>query len=132
MRVLFAGLWARRGLNAAALLMTVIALTAAVLGPMYSRASGEHLLDSRVAEQPHYASGLSVTVPAMEKSALGGLESYETPAPDTVLEEASGIVDGKDVAAVDRFWGPERRWLRDTGYSLEFNERHVHGAALLA
>lgn len=123
MRVLLAGLWARRGLNLAALVMTVIALTAAVLGPMYSRASGEHLLDSRVAEQPHYASGLSVTVPAMEKSALGGLESYEAPAPDTVLEEASGIVDGKDVADVDRFWGPERRWLRDTGYSLEFNER---------
>lgn len=123
MRVLLAGLWARRGLNLAALVMTVIALTAAVLGPMYSRASGEHLLDSRVAEQPHYASGLSVTVPAMEKSALGGLESYEAPAPDTVLEEASGIVDGKDVADVDRFWGPERRWLRDTGYSLKFNER---------
>ena len=29
MKVLLAGLWARRGLNAAALLMTVIALTAA-------------------------------------------------------------------------------------------------------
>lgn len=120
MRILLAGLWARRGVNAAALLMTVIALTAAVLGPMYARASGEHLLDSRIAAQPHYATGLSVTVPALDESALAGADSYEAPGPESVLDEASGVTDG---AGVDRFWGPERRWLRDTGYRLGFHER---------
>ncbi|MGZ5418546.1 MAG: FtsX-like permease family protein, partial [Nocardioides sp.] len=120
MRVLLAGLWSRRGLNAAALLVTVIALTGAVLGPMYGRASGEHLVDSRMLAEPHYATGLSIALPATDDAAMGGLESYEPVPPDDLVDEASAVmaVDG-----VERFWGPERRWLRDTGHGLRYRER---------
>jgi hypothetical protein len=48
MKVLLAGLWVRRGLNAAILLIAVTAIAASVLGPMYGRASAEHLLDTRI------------------------------------------------------------------------------------
>jgi putative ABC transport system permease protein len=117
MRLLLAGLWARRGLNVAALLVTVVAMTAAVLGPMYGRASGEHLVDSRIAAQPYYATGLSVALPALERA--GGLEAYVPPAPSTLIDQAAAIVDAPGVG---KYWGPARRWLRDTGYRLTFHQ----------
>ena len=40
MRVLLAGLWTRRGMNATGVLVCVIAVAAAVLGPMYGRGVG--------------------------------------------------------------------------------------------
>lgn len=120
MKVLLAGLWARRGLNAAALLMTVIALTAAVLGPMYGRASAEHLVDSRIVAQPHYATGLSLALPAAQGRPSGGLEEYEPPEPMALVDEASSTMAGE---GVDRYWGPERRWLRDPGHTMRFNDR---------
>ena len=120
MRVLLAGLWSRRGLNAAALLVTVVALTGAVLGPMYGRASGEHLVDSRMLAEPHYATGLSISLPATEDASMGGLESYEPVPPADLVDEASAVMSAD---GVERFWGPERRWLRDTGYGLRYRER---------
>jgi hypothetical protein len=51
-------------MNAASLLVSVIAIAAAVLGPMYGRESAEHLLDTRIDERAPYTTGLSHTVPA--------------------------------------------------------------------
>jgi putative ABC transport system permease protein len=114
MRVLLAGLGARRGLNTAALLLTVFAVAAAVLGPMYARASGEHLLDSRLVQQPPYATGLSMSLPAMPLRELphGDPDRFTPPVPQELVADAARVVDGP---GVDRFWGPERRWLLDRG-----------------
>jgi putative ABC transport system permease protein len=128
MRVLVAGLWARRGLNAAALLLTVFAVAAAVLGPMYARAAGEHLLDSRVAEQPPYATGLSLSLPAMPLRAVprGDPDRFTPPAPLDLVEDAAAVVDRP---GVDRFWGPSREWLLDRGGLLE-HQGHLFSMAL--
>lgn len=120
MKVLLVGLWARRGSNAAALMMTVIALTCALLGPMYGRASAEHLVDTRIGEQPTYATGLSVALPAMEAADLSASARFEPPVPQALVDEAAAVLAGP---GVERFWGPERRWLRDPGYRLIFNDR---------
>ena len=119
MRVLLAGLWARRGLNASALLVTVVAMTAAVLGPMYGRASGEHLVDTRIAAQPHYATGLSLALPAVERTRVGGPGVATPPAPETLVDQADAIVEAP---GVERYWSPSRRWLRDTGYQVTFEQ----------
>ena len=65
-RVLLAGLWTRRGMNATSLLVSVLAIVAAVLGPMYARASAEHLLDTRLDERAPYTTGLTYSVPAQD------------------------------------------------------------------
>jgi hypothetical protein len=117
--MLLAGVWARRGLNASALLVTVVAMTAAVLGPMYGRASGEHLIDSRIAAQPHYATGLSLALPGVEPAQGGGLGLATPQDPATLMDQAAAIVDSP---GVEKYWGPAHRWLRDTGYKLTFEE----------
>jgi hypothetical protein len=70
--------------------------------------------------QPHYATGLSIALPATDDAAMGGLESYEPVPPGDLVDEAAAVMaaDG-----VERFWGSERRWLRDTGHGLRYRER---------
>lgn len=120
MRILLRGLWARRGLNAAALLVTVTALFATVLGPMYGRASAEHLVDSRVAAKPEVESGLSLSLPGFTDDQLpeGDPDDVAYPDPVELAEEAAALADSE---GADRFWDAPTLWLRDTG------GRIVHG-----
>jgi putative ABC transport system permease protein len=119
MRVLLAGLWARRGLNAAILLVAVIAIAASVLGPMYGRASAEHLLDTRIEQRAPYVTGLTYSVPALDPQQLpeGSPHRYRPPVPADLVTEASAPLEA---AGVDRFWLPGREWLLDTGGQLRF------------
>ena len=119
MRILFAGLWARRGINAAAMLVILIAVTAAVLAPMYGRASAEHLVDSRLAARAPYTTGLAFSVPAMEEPPVGDPARFTPPDPRQLVDQASAAVAGEDR---DRFWPRETSWLLDRGGSLRYGE----------
>ena len=117
MKVLMAGLWARRGLNAASLLVAVVAVTAAVLGPMYGRASAEHLVDTRIAQRAPYTTGLGYSVPAMSEGQIpplpkAGEAGWKAPAPASLIDQADRTVDGP---GVDAYWKPAVRWLHDDG-----------------
>jgi putative ABC transport system permease protein len=119
MRIVLRGLWARRALNAAALLVTVTALFATVLGPMYGRASSEHLVDSRIAARATVESGLSLSLPAMTDGQLpeGDPDSFDPPEPLELADSAASLAGGRGIG---RFWHKPTPWLRDTGGRIEF------------
>jgi putative ABC transport system permease protein len=127
-RLLLEGLWARRSVNAAVLLVTVTAVAATVLGPTYARASAEHLLDLRIAQRAPYDTGLTFSVPAMPQRAVpvGSPARYHPPAPKALLAQA---VKPLSTPAGDRFWKPTRRWLLDRGGTLSHDGR-TFGTAL--
>lgn len=122
MRVLLAGLWARRGLNAAILLIVVTAIAASVLGPMYGRASAEHLLDTRIDQRAPYVTGLSYSVPALDPQDLpvGNPDGYRPPEPVDLLAEASAPLESK---VIDDYWHTGRQWLLDRGGRLQFGSK---------
>lgn len=122
MRVLFAGLWARRGLNSAALLVTVLAIAASVLAPMYGRAAAEHLLDARVSERAAYSTGLTLHYASLPAGPAPAAEDgpFDAPDPMSLVRDAADQVDGP---GVDRFWGPAHPWLLDQGGVLVVDHR---------
>ena len=109
MRVLLAGLWTRRGMNATSLLVCMVAVVAAVLGPMYGRASAEHLLDTRLDERAPYTTGLSYSVSARD----GASRSV-----GRLLAEAEQPFRDRDVS---RFWSPATPWAEDRSGSFTFS-----------
>ncbi|HET6626495.1 MAG TPA: ABC transporter permease [Nocardioidaceae bacterium] len=113
------GLWARRGLNAAILLIAVTAIAASVLGPMYGRASAEHLLDTRIDQRAPYVTGLSFAVPALPPLELpvGDPDRYHAPATDDLIADAATPLGSK---VIDRYWQPGRQWLLDRGGQLQY------------
>jgi hypothetical protein len=119
MKVLLAGLWSRRGLNAAILLVAVTALGASLLGPMYGRASAEHLLDSRVAQRAPYVTGLSYAVPALDSADLpvGSPDRYQPPAPSDLVGRAHAPLDLPDWSP---YWSRATPWVRDAGGHARF------------
>jgi hypothetical protein len=124
MKVLLAGLWARRGLNAATLLVSVVAVTAAVLGPMYGREASEHLVDTRIAARPPYTVGLTYAVQAMPTGTTPrlpghGSRGWVPPSPTSLMDKADRMVRGPGVAT---YWQHPVRWLRDPGGSLKRGE----------
>ncbi|HET7386079.1 MAG TPA: ABC transporter permease [Nocardioidaceae bacterium] len=121
MRILLLGLWARRGLNAAALLVTVAAVAAAVLGPMYARAAAEHLLDTRIGALPLYTTGLTGSWPALQQGSLplGDPDKYHAPQVSTLVQNAADNVDGP---GVERFWRAQTPWALDDGGSLTYQQ----------
>ncbi|MGZ4460323.1 MAG: FtsX-like permease family protein [Nocardioidaceae bacterium] len=113
MRTLLAGLWARRGVNATGLLVAVVAATVSVLGPMYGRASGEHLLDSEIAARPSFETGLTMTRPAASvgyQLPRGRTAAWSGPAPAELVRQAATALDSP---GVDRSWQPPHPWLQD-------------------
>ncbi|MGZ4495114.1 MAG: hypothetical protein ACXVWU_10475, partial [Nocardioides sp.] len=116
MKVLLAGLWARRGLNAATLLVAVVAVTASVLGPMYGQAASEHLVDTRIAERAPYTTGLGYSVPAFSAGTTPRLPqhgtSYDVPRWQTLVATAEKVERGPGVAT---YWDPPVPWVRDPG-----------------
>jgi hypothetical protein len=122
MRVLLAGLWARRGLNSAALLVTVLAIAASVLAPMYGRAAAEHLLDARISEREAYSTGLTLHDASLPAGPAPAAEDgpFQAPDPMSLVRDAAEQVDGP---GVDRFWGPAHPWLLDQGGVLLVDHR---------
>ena len=128
MRILLSGLWARRGLNAATVLMALVALTAALLGPMYSSESSEHLLDQRLGERAPYTLGLTDAVPAMTKFEPFGDRSViadksgrvRSRPPAALLSESRAAVSTADI---NRYWQPPVPYLYDAGGVLTWQTR---------
>lgn len=120
MRILLAGLWSRRGLNAACLLAAVTACAASLVGPMYSRSAAEHLLDTRVEQRPPYVTGLSYSVPAVEAVSVpvGDPGRYQPPDPGELIAAAATKVTAP---GRERFWQPPTEWVLDPGGQLEFS-----------
>ncbi len=120
MRLLLAGVWARRGLNAAGLLVTLVAVTAAVLGPMYGRMSAEHLVDTRIDQRAPYVTGLAYSVPAMPEGRLpkGSPAGYHPPDPAELVRRAQAVERGP---GVDAYWQAPVGWARDPGGVLAFD-----------
>ena len=114
MRILVAGLWARRGINAAALLVIWVAVTAAVLGPIYGRASSEHLVDTRLDARAPYTTGLSFSVEALDELP-DDPDAYTAPDPQSLVDEASAAVAQQSPG---RYWPDETGWLLDRGGTM--------------
>ncbi len=114
MRMLLAGLWTRRGMNATSLVVCVIAVVAAVLGPMYARESAEHLLDTRLDERAPYTLGLTYSVPAQDGTEVPRDDpaAFRAPAVDDLVAEASAPFRAP---AVGRFWSAGTAWALDAG-----------------
>ena len=117
MRVLLAGLWTRRGMNATCLLVSVVAITAAVLGPMYGRASSEHLLDTRLDERAPYTTGLSVSRSADKNDTDDDPERYAAP-PVSQLTHAAATQFSS--ATVKRYWPDPTAWAADPGGTFTY------------
>lgn len=111
MRVVLAGLWARRGLATATLLLGVLALAFAMIGPMYALAAGEHLLDSRIAEMDPTQTLLTADRPAMPESDLPDSPTGWR-APDGA-SLTSAAADSMRTPGVDRYWQAPHQWLLD-------------------
>ncbi|WP_367303779.1 FtsX-like permease family protein [Nocardioides panacis] len=112
--MLLAGLWTRRGMNATSLAVCVIAVVAAVLGPMYARESAEHLLDTRLDERAPYTLGLTYSVPAQDGTDVPREDpaAFRAPTVDDLVAEASAPFRGPGVA---RFWSAGTAWALDPG-----------------
>jgi putative ABC transport system permease protein len=120
-RVLLAGLWTRRGMNVASLLVAVIAIGAAVLGPMYGRESAEHLLDTRLDERAPYTVGLTYSVPAQAGTdVLADPDDYVAPPVDDLVASSTAMFRDPDVR---RFWSPATSWALDRGGSFTYSGR---------
>ncbi|MGH3509811.1 MAG: FtsX-like permease family protein [Nocardioidaceae bacterium] len=114
MRILFSGVWARRGLNGASLLVSVLALTAAMLGPMYSRASSEHLLDQRLSQRAPYTVGLTdseVSVPPVSRNAGGPAVVHPKPSQQLLADTRAALT----TPSINRYWAAPVPWLHDQG-----------------
>lgn len=117
MRIVWAGLWSRRGAAGATLLLAVMAIAFAMIGPMYARSAGEHLLDSRIAEREPTATVLTAERPAMLESDLpkGSPSNYHPPAAESLAQEAAASMDDEGVAD---YWRPPTKWLLDAGGTI--------------
>jgi hypothetical protein len=117
--VLLTGLWSRRGLNLSCFVVTVVAVSASLLGPMYGRASAEHLLDTRIDQRAPYTTGLTYQVPALHETRLpfGSPSAYRPPDPVQLVSDARAATQGRDW---DRYWQRRTPWLLDEGGQLKF------------
>ena len=106
-------------MNATSLLVSVVAMGVAVLGPMYGRESAEHLLDSRMDERAPYTTGLSYSVPAQDGSNLPRDDPalYRPPAVAALVSSASEPFRDPQVT---RFWGPATSWALDRGGEFRY------------
>jgi putative ABC transport system permease protein len=120
MKVLLSGVWSRRGMNAAILLVSVIAVTAAVLGPMYGRESAEHLLDTRLDERAPYVTGLTAVVPGAkdQDTSQPSAKRFVSPPVRQLVHNAQQQFDGD--AASRRYWGPSTPWASDVSGAFTY------------
>jgi len=123
-RVLLRGLWTRRGMNATSLLVSVIAVVAAVLGPMYGRESAEHLLDTRLDERAPYTTGLSFSVAWSDGTNRLSAKPGDYTAPpvrELVTDARAPFAD----PGVRRFWTSETSWAWDRGGSFRYSGKQL-------
>lgn len=121
MRILLLGIWTHRRINTACLLVVVMGLTAALVGPLYGRSAAEHLLDTRVAQAAPDVTGLSASHVAVTREDLpvGTTRGFRPPPPGDVLAKAEEEVGG---APYDRFWQRPVPWLRDDAPTFDYGE----------
>lgn len=124
MSVVWAGLWSRRGIAAATLLLAVMAIAFAMIGPMYAHAAGEHLLDARIGELEPTSTMLTAARPAMPESDVpdGSPDRYQPPAPQDLLQKATSSMSGTGIGA---YWNAAREWLLDEGGTLSAAGKHA-------
>lgn len=119
MRVALAGLWARRGLATATLLLGVLAVAFAMIGPMYALAAGEHLLDSRISEMDPTQTMLTAQRPAMPESDMPSSRAgWQAPQGRQLAGTAAGSMR---TPGVDRYWQAPQQWLLDTAPTMTVN-----------
>jgi len=119
-KVLLGGLWARRGLNLACLVVVLVAVSAALLGPMYGRASAEHLRGARIDQRAPYTTGLTFQVPAMHETGLpsGSPDAYRPPDPQLLIDDARAATLDRDWR---RYWQRPTPWLYDGGSRISYS-----------
>ncbi len=122
MRLLLAGLLDRRGMNAAVLLVTLVAVCATVLVPTYGGAAVEHLLDTRLDERAPYTTGLTYTVAARDVADVpaGDPADYDAPSVDSLVKAARAPFE--DTPGVRTFWPVETPWALDRGGRFTYGQ----------
>jgi hypothetical protein len=106
-------------MNATILLISVIAIGAAVLGPLYGRASAEHLLDTRLDERAPYTTGLTAEVPASTPSSPQPPVGRRFVAPPVAqLVAAARAQFGAHGST--HYWGPAMAWAQDPSGSFRY------------
>src|SRR4051794_5477132 len=103
-------------MNLTSLLVSVIAVVAAVLGPMYGRESAEHLLDTRLDERAPYTTGLSFSVPSGDGATPLDEKPAAAPEVSDLLPDARRPFADRDVR---RYWASETPWAWDRGGSFQ-------------
>lgn len=78
--LLLRGLWWRRGLTGSVLLVGIVTVTAAALGPLYARAAGESTLHDRLT-QASWRAGIHLTG-SVDLAGAGALRRLESAAPE--------------------------------------------------
>lgn len=79
LRLVLRGLWWRRGLTGSVLLVAIVTVTAAALGPLYARAAGESTLHDQLT-QASWRAGIHVTG-SVDVGSAGALSRLERAAP---------------------------------------------------
>src|SRR5262245_29803938 len=70
-RLALLAIWRRKGRALTLLLVSTVAVTAAVVGPMYSRAAEESLLRDRLQREPPQATGVDIGVATSSSLQIG-------------------------------------------------------------
>ncbi len=116
MRIFVAGLRARRWLNLGLFALGVLAVAAAVAGPLFARSTAEYLLDKSGRDAPTAESGLHAEVtPYFAKNngpSSGGTEVLDDQGRKQMLDTVELLLGEGDTAT---FWRPPTRYLISDG-----------------
>ena len=115
MGTFLAGLRSRRWLNVGVIALGALAMLAAVAGPLYARASAEHLLDQRTEQRLQTETGLHFEVlsPAeAEDPERRGARRLDDSDRAVMLDIARSLMDTPEA---DAYWLPTTRYLISDG-----------------
>jgi hypothetical protein len=125
-RIFLAGLWSRRWLNLGLFALGVLAVAAAVAGPLFARSAAEYLLDTSAAAAPTTESGVHVEVTPYEVlDGSGTAEKTPLAMTDTTRRRMLGSTDIlQEEGDLDRFWDAPVRYVVSTGQLVVGGRRY--------